>query len=110
PFHPYTGFMIVGMPSYLEWSFFGIREDNRMGHWTLRYQPEKRKFITMMSGCGDQSERNTRFNVGGPVEHPDAFVPDKPMVYGRTLTDIMKARLSADDIGSCAALSLGSRP
>lgn len=99
PFGPHDGFMVGSVPINVEWGFIGIREDNRVGHWTLQFQPLQRKFVVYLSGADSKT----------PPEHLNAFVPDKPMVYGPTLVAIMRRRLSSTDTARCAALALAAR-
>lgn len=84
----------------IDWCFFGVREDNSMGHWTLRYKVAERKFVAFLSGCAEKARK------GETLEHPDAFVPDRPMVHAKTYTELMRKRLSNADFASATAASL----
>ncbi|ESW92964.1 hypothetical protein NKL07_22125 [Mesorhizobium sp. C280B] len=90
---------LTGKVYAIDWCFFGVREDNSMGHWTLRYKVAERKFVCFLSGCAEQQ-------IGRAPENPNAFVPDKPMVFGKTLAEIMRKRLSNADFASATAASL----
>lgn len=101
---------------WIDWHFFGVREDESMGFWTLRFDVPKRKFSvsTHPSFPTAKKVKNApRVRRGapilGPVVHPDAFMPSKPMVYGRTHLDILRPRLTAEDVAlmTRAALRLG---
>lgn len=93
--------------THVDWFFFGIREDNTMGRWTIRFKLMERKWIAFAASINDEVK------VGGVWQKAeldpafkDAFVPDKPMVYGRTYLDILKPRLSKDDIAFASRLAL----
>lgn len=82
----------------VNWSFIGIREDGTVAHWTLALNIETRTFFVVVS-----QSRGLK-----PVpECAHLFVPDKPMVYGPTITAILKARLSPDDRAFATRAALG---
>lgn len=85
--------------SAIDWHFFGVREDNSMGHWTLRFDVQKRKFVCFLSGCLSKQTRDA-------LENPDAFVADRPMVHGKTYVEILRKRLSNADFASATAASI----
>ncbi|RWC91704.1 MAG: hypothetical protein EOS72_03345 [Mesorhizobium sp.] len=91
---------ISGKVYTIDWSFFGVREDNSMGHWTLRYDVKGRKFFCFTSGCSEKARK------GEVPVHPDAFVPDRPMVYAKTYVELLRQRLSNADFASASAASL----
>lgn len=89
--------IIVVPATEVNWYFFGIREDDTMGRWCLRWKVSERKF--------------TAFALEMPPKAADpafanAFVPDQPMIYGRTYLHILKSRLSPADLAMATALSI----
>lgn len=102
----------------IDWHFFGIREDNSVGFWTLRFDPRGRKFssfsdpgLPTMEKLREQEQKWTHWVPEhkrlGSLTHPDAFVPDKPMVYGATYVAILRARLTEEDTAFMARVALG---
>jgi hypothetical protein len=81
------------------WHFFGVRDDQSMGFWHLNYSVLKRTFAAA----------SAKQTSGAPVTNPDLFIPDAPMLYGPTLTAILKSRLSPEDLAFAAAASLKAR-
>jgi hypothetical protein len=103
PFHRKTdevytadGWLLRG-PRAIDWHFFGIRENNTVGRWSIRFDVEKRKFLVVNYPMGDKPALPDRL---------DAFVLDKPMVHGPTYLAILKAHLSKDDIAFASRLAL----
>lgn len=91
----------------VDWHFFGIREDDSVGRWTVRFKIKERKWVAFAAPI------NEEIKVGGVWQkaqldpaYKDAFVPDKPMVYGRTYLDILKPRLSKEDIAFASRLAI----
>lgn len=99
---------VRGHPYQIDWGFIGIREDNSVGHWTLRFDVEKRKFIAF-TDPGLPTAKKLQSVQLGPIVHPDAFVPDRPMVYGRTYIDLFRPRLSPEDIAVMTRAALAAR-
>jgi len=111
PFEERPGRIVVNPPhgyvAQVDWHFFGIRENNSVGRWAIRFEPPKRvwKCIPMPV---DETVRVGKSWTKAEIDpaFADAFVPDKPMVYGRTYLDILKARLSKDDIAFASRLAI----
>ncbi|MBN9235126.1 MULTISPECIES: hypothetical protein [Phyllobacteriaceae] len=96
-----------GWVRQVDWHFFGIREDNSMGRWCVRFKVREREWSAFALPMAEA------IKVGGKWEKPlldpafvDAYVPDKPMLYGRTYLDILKPRLSKEDIAFAARLAM----
>ena len=96
-----------GWVRHVDWHFIGIREDNSMGCWCVRFEVHKRKWSAFATPLTES------IRVGGKPMKPefdpafaDAFVPDKPMVYGPTYLAILKQRLSKDDIAYASRLAI----
>ena len=98
----------------LRWGFFGIRGDRTTSHWTLIFKVAGRKFVVGASqhGSGWRSsagmkEANKSLPEGYPVEtvHPDAFLDNRPVEAGR-IVDILKKRLTPEDIARCTAAAI----
>lgn len=85
---------------HIDWHFFGVRDDNSMGRWTLRFETETRKYKLVTYPMDDKPAL---------PEHRDMFVPNKPQVYGATYVDILKKRLTGDDIAFLTRTSLNRR-
>jgi hypothetical protein len=86
---------------HIDWYFFGIREDNTMGRWALRFTVRTRSFETVVFPMSQ---------AGPPLpELVDAFVPDKPMIHGRTYLDILKERLPRSGLARAVATALESK-
>lgn len=83
--------------SQVDWHFFGIREDNTMGRWILRYEVATRKFKTFAQPMPTKPACDCNI---------DAFVPHRPMLHGRTFLDILLPRLSKEDLAAAVALSI----
>jgi hypothetical protein len=81
----------------VDWHFFGIREDNSMGRWAVRFTVKVRTWQIVNYSLPDKPAVS---------EFADAFVPDKPMVFGRTYLEILKPRLSKEDIAFASRLAL----
>lgn len=98
PFAPTEGKDHKGR--FIDWHFFGIREDNRMGRWALRFRAADRKF---------RAEGLTLKDKPPVPELVDAFVPDKPMLHGENVTEILRRRISDADMARATALALRDR-
>src|SRR5689334_5200703 len=87
-----------------DWHFFGIREDNTMGHWAARFHVPSRTWKTVNFPMDTALKIDGKWTKAGAPAPAfiDAFVPDKPMVYGRTYLDILKPRLSQKDIADAS--------
>lgn len=91
----------------VDWHFFGIREDNTVGRWTIRFKLMERKWIAFAASINDEVKVGGVWQKGGfDPAFKDAFVPDKPMVYGRTYLEILKPRLSKEDVAFASRLAL----
>ncbi len=84
----------------LRWYFFGIRQDGRMGRWSLVYECSKRKFRAQALEVRAQS---------GPIVRPNAWLDGSPHVWEGLLIDILKKHLTPEDIAMATAISLGIR-
>lgn len=106
---------VRGRPYQIDWGFIGIREDNSVGHWTLRFDPAQRKFTAFASPdlpTAAKLRRDARAYRGvliGPISDPDTYVPNRPMVYGRTYVDIFRPRLSPEDVAVMTRAALAAR-
>ena len=103
PFHRETDMRVARFGGHvipatqIDWHFFGIREDNTMGRWTLRFRLSDRKYQIINYPMSDK-----------PADPAlvDTFVPDQPMIHGPTYLAVLKQRLSADDIAFASRLAL----
>lgn len=88
----------------IDWHFFGIREDNTMGRWVVRFEIKERKWkLITTPGMGHFP------GMLNPSVHPDfidAFVPDKPMIYGPTYLHTLKPLLRPSDIAYATRLAI----
>lgn len=96
----------------VDWHFFGIRENNTMGRWAVRFNMRDRTWKTV------NFPMNEGIKVGGKwvkaEVHPDfteAYVPPAPMIHGSTYLTILKPRLREEDIAfaSRAAIEAARR-
>lgn len=88
PFGPFEEHVGTGA-HIVDWHFFGIREDDAMGRWAVRFTARERRWKTV------------NFPIQSKPPLPElcrAFVPDRPMVHGGTYLDILKRRLRKSDI------------
>jgi hypothetical protein len=81
------------------WSFIVIDEADGVRSSTLKFSVERRKFFTT-------SHSKTSDSL---PENVDMFVPDKPMMYGKTITDILKSKLTEDDVALVTKLAMKAR-
>lgn len=88
-------------PLNVDWHFFGIREDDTMGQWILRFDIRKRKYLIVNLPMSGQPAL---------PEFVNAFVPDRPMIHGRNYTAILRSRLSDDDVGFALGLTITRTP
>lgn len=86
-----------GPVTEIDWHFFGIRENNTIGRWTLRLKLSERKYLAFA---------DSSVNQPAAAGYENAFVPDKPMVYGPTYLAILKPRLSKEDIDLASRLAI----
>lgn len=92
---------------HVDWFFFGIREDNTVGRWAVRFQPLRRTFTIVNFQVGASVRAGKSWlELPKDVVHPDAFVPDGPMLYGETYLAILKPRLSKADIALATRLAI----
>lgn len=95
----YGPFGPVDENTHLDWFFFGIREDNTMGRWAVRFNILPRTWQTVNLPMA-------RWAVSVEVVHPDAFVPDRPMLHGPTYLDILKPRIGKGGIALATRLAI----
>lgn len=112
PFAPEA--QVIGQTTYqLHWSFFGIRDDMTMAHWTLVFETEKRKFrvnnnpLDVLRAIPYQ-RRLSLPGLTTPIAHPNAFLDDRPVEQGR-IVDILKSRLRPEDFARCTALAIARK-
>lgn len=117
PFHPEQ--TNPGMPGStdLRWHFNGIRGDKTMAHWVLIFDPRKRKWHTSNIPIKDNLVGRSRIALGrlgissevkNEDAHPDAWLDDSPVMEG-TVTEILKSKLSPEDIAKATALAITRR-
>lgn len=96
-----------GWVRQVDWHFFGIREDNTMGRWTVRFAPGTRIWSAFAAPM-TESVRVGRELIKAELDpaFADAFVPDQPMIYGPTYLAILKPRLSKEDIAYASRLAI----
>ena len=111
PFEERAGQLVVNPPHgyvlRVDWHFFGIREDNTIGRWCLRFKVREREWSAFATPV-DEIMRVGKVRAKAETDPAfvDAFVPDKPMIYGRTYLDILKPRLSEEDIAYASRITI----
>ncbi len=95
----------------ITWGFIGILADYETAHWTLTYRVEHRNFLVhrseplslrMLNDKGLISYRE----AGRPV-HKDMFIKgDNRIIASGLITNVLRSRLSPEDIALCAQLSM----
>jgi hypothetical protein len=93
PFGPFVE------PGCIDWHFFGIREDDTTGRWAVRFAVKERTWKLVNFPM-------TGWATGVEVVHPDAFVPDRPMLHGPTYLDILKPRFGKGGVALATRLAI----
>lgn len=114
PFGPFLegeiytyGGTLAQAATHVDWHFFGIREDNTMGRWTVRFTVNGRTFKTVNLPANSRVRAGKSWlELPKEVVHPDAFVPDRPMLRGATYLHILKPRLRNEDIALATRLAI----
>ncbi len=94
--------------THIDWFFFGIREDNTMGRWAVRFTILPRTWQTVNFPSDTPVKIGRQWLSAGPAVEKDAYVPNRPMVRGRTYLDILKPRLSNDDIAFASRAAIAA--
>lgn len=101
----------------LRWHFIGIKDDKTTAHWTLTFDPRKRKYrvVNNISSGGLIGRSRKALIVEkidpvikGETAHPDAWLDDSPVMEG-TIATILKSKLSPEDIARATALVIARR-
>lgn len=110
---PYDGTVWIAHDE-VRWYFNGIRDDKTTAHWVLVYDSKTRKFTASNIKINDNLIGRSRLalrKLGIPSEvkredvHPDAWLDERPVLQGR-ITDILKSKLSPEDIALATALAI----
>ncbi|SCM79879.1 conserved hypothetical protein [uncultured Pleomorphomonas sp.] len=95
----------------ITWGFIGILADYETAHWTLTYQAEHRNFYVRRSEQVSLRVRDEsgliHYRAAGLPIHLDMFIKsDNRIVASGTITNVLRSRLSPEDIALCARLSM----
>lgn len=103
----------------LRWYFFGVCGDGEMSHWVLVYEVAKRKFRAANDGRDSpivgRHHRGALIDQGispdyQPSIHPRMFIEgDDSLTQEGRVTDILKSKLSPEDIAKATAASITRR-
>ena len=120
PFHPeivqeekLDGLRMIRYQA-MRWYFNGIRGDKTTAHWSLTFDPNARIFSATNIRISDRMigrSRTALISAGIKPEvtsedaHPDAWLDDSPVMEGR-ISDILKSKLTSEDIAKATALAI----
>lgn len=101
----------------VRWHFFGIRDDYRMGHWTLIYYPFSRTWKASSNSINDtlrgtskQALIDQKIVTLAPktvVHYKAHLVNDR--AYSGTISSILKSKLPAADVAFATSRTILQR-
>ncbi len=84
----------------LRWCFIGINEDNFVAHYQLFFTGATRTYSMANSQITRKDDA---------ITEPTLFVPDKPMLYGKTITEILRKQLPDKEISRAVEFAMKRR-